>query len=72
VVKEDDICEEKALGYTEINKLGIILFYESKGGLIFKVESSRRLSVEGTEMFKNVGIDGLKNHIYIVSVQSEP
>ena len=55
----------------EINELGIIPFCEPERRLItFKVEFPKRLSVEGTEVFKNVGIDGLrKNHICIVSVQ---
>ena len=68
MVKEDDLCEGKALGCMEINKLGIILFCELKGGLVtFKVESSRQLSVKETEMFKNVGIDGLRKESYCVS-----
>ena len=34
VVKEDDLCEGKALGCIEIKELGIKLFCESKEGLV--------------------------------------
>jgi len=34
VVKNDEFCEEKALGCMEINELKIIVFCETEGGLI--------------------------------------
>ena len=68
VVKEDDLCEGNALGYMEIKELGIKLFCELKGLVIFKVDSSRKLNVEGIEVLTNVGITGLQKESYLYCI----
>ena len=66
VVKEDDLCEEKALGCMEIKELGVKL----KEGLVkYNVESSRELRVKRTELSTNVGIDLLnESYLYCIDV----